>query len=226
MLSGISERLEDLTARLGLGGLPAPVALAALAFAAGALVWAGMRWVPVSGPEIAGEESTVASGTGAGMAASGRAGEATPASQVTVHVVGAVRRPGVYRLPAGSRGEDALKAAGGALANADPAALNLARVLQDGEQLQVPAKGEVQAAQAGAGQGASGGAAAVGAKVDINRATAEQLDALPGVGPATAAKIVQEREANGPYRSVDDLMRVPGIGPKKLDALKDLVSVG
>jgi competence protein ComEA len=158
---------------------------------------------------------------------------ATESASVTVHVVGAVRMPGVYTLHKGARAADAVQAAGGFLGDAAPAALNLARLVEDGEQVVVPTAAEVAAGAtagspgggAGAAGAGAGGAAAVGGKVNLNTANATQLDALPGVGPATAAKIVADRETNGPFRSPDDLMRVPGIGAKKYDALKDLVTV-
>lgn len=207
------ERIEELAARAGLRRLSPAVLGAALALMLAALGWAAFRWTPSSGPEIV-EGVEAARDAGA-------SGKPTESAEVVVHVVGAVRRPGVYRLPKGARAEDAVAAAGGALGSADLSALNLARAVADGEQLAVPAKGEAPAP----GQEAPGGAKG-GGKLDLNRATVEELDALPGIGPSTAAKIVQEREANGPYRSVDDLMRVPGIGPKKLDALKDLVTAG
>jgi competence protein ComEA len=152
------------------------------------------------------------------QSAAGRGAPAVAAS-VTVQVVGEVRHPGVYELTGGARVRDAAAAAGGLLGGADEAAINLARVVVDGEQIVVPRKGE-GAGAAGVGTGA---ATAPPAKVDLNTATAEQLDALPGVGPATAAKIISDRAANGPFRSVDDLMRVPGIGPAKFGALKDLI---
>ncbi|GAV31137.1 MAG: ComEA family DNA-binding protein [Anaerosomatales bacterium] len=146
----------------------------------------------------------------------------TPAAAgVVVHVVGAVRRPGVYSLPAGSRVGDAVAAAGGTLGNAATEAVNLARVLNDGEQVRIPSADEASAAVA-----ASGVASDAPRKVNINTATAAELDALPGIGPATAQKIVDDRARNGPFASPEDLMRVPGIGPKKFDALKDLVTTG
>lgn len=234
MLSEIREKFEEFAARAGLASVPTPVLVAAVMLAAGALVWAAMRWAPgatAGGTFAATEPSAQAAGVSRAASASV---EPTASREVVVHVVGQVRHPGVYRLETGARAEDAVKAAGGFLGNADEAALNLARVVADGEQLAVPRKG--QAAATG-GTGASGASAAPGAgaagaqapsrgKVDLNHATAQQLDALPGVGPATAAKIVKDRDDNGPFRTVEDLMRVPGIGPKKLDALKDLVTAG
>jgi competence protein ComEA len=147
-------------------------------------------------------------------------------SSVTVHVVGEVRHPGVYELPGGARAIDAVDAAGGLLGDAEQSAVNLARVVADGEQIAVPRQGEASTGATGAGTSAGTSAGTAGAKVDINTATAEQLDALPGVGPATAAKIIADRTSNGPFRNVDDLMRVPGIGPAKFDALKDLITAG
>jgi competence protein ComEA len=136
-------------------------------------------------------------------------------AQLVVDVAGAVRRPGLYRLAAGTRIADAVAAAGGASARADVTLVNLAAPLADGEQVLVPARG---AAAAGAG-----GSPSPTAPLDLNTASAEQLDALPGVGPATAQKIIDYRVAHGPFRSVDELEGVPGIGPSKLAQLKGLV---
>jgi competence protein ComEA len=141
---------------------------------------------------------------------------------ILVHVAGAVVVPGVYELPGAARIREALVAAGGPTADADWNALNLAAPIADGTRLYVPVVGEtppvpiVTAPVAGADQ--------LAGPVDINRATASELDALPGVGPATAAAIVTERERNGPFVGVDDLDRVPGIGPAKLAAIRDLVT--
>jgi competence protein ComEA len=158
-------------------------------------------------------------------AESAEAGRPAVPTSVTVHVVGAVARPGVYALPAGARCADAVAAAGGLLGPADQSAVNLARVVADGEQIVVPVVGEAPAGGA-LGAGGRGGAGAVsGGKVDLNTATVADLDTLPGVGPATAAKIVADREENGPFRTPEDLMRVPGIGAKRFDVLKGLVSV-
>jgi competence protein ComEA len=135
------------------------------------------------------------------------------AAQLVVDVAGAVERPGLYHLAAGTRIADAVAAAGGATRKADIALLNLAAPLADGEQVLVPARG----------QAAAGGAASPTAPVDLNTATAEQLDALPGIGPATAQKIIDYRQAHGPFHAVDELEGVPGIGPSKLAQLKGLV---
>jgi competence protein ComEA len=132
-----------------------------------------------------------------------------------VDVAGAVRRPGLYRLAPGTRVDDAVAAAGGATAHADVSAVNLAAPLADGEQVVVPVRG---AAVEG------GGAAGSTGPVDLNSATPEQLDTLPGVGPSTAARIVAYRQQHGPFHSLAELDGVSGIGPSKLAELKGLVT--
>lgn len=141
---------------------------------------------------------------------------------ILVHVAGAVIEPGVYELPRDARVREALVAAGGPTADADWNALNLAAPVADGTRLYVPIVGE--APPTAIVSEPVGGEDQPTGPVDVNRATAVELDALPGVGPATAAAIVTERERNGPFVGVDDLERVPGIGPAKLAALRDAVT--
>jgi competence protein ComEA len=152
-----------------------------------------------------------------------------PPAPIVVDVVGAVRRGGVVRLRAGARVIDAIEAAGGATAGADLTRLNLAAALADGARVAVPeVGGSAPAVDPGAVVGAPAGgdgAASPDAPVDLNTANADQLDALPGVGPATAAAIIKDREAHGPFRSVADLGRVRGIGDAKLEQLRDFVRV-
>jgi len=136
-----------------------------------------------------------------------------------VHVAGAVRRPGVYRLRAGARVADAVRRAGGARRRADLSAVNLASELQDGRQVLVPLRA------AGGGAAAVAGATAPGVPLDLNTATVEQLDELDGIGPATAQQIVSYREAHGGFGSVEELDQVPGIGETRLAALRDKVRV-
>jgi competence protein ComEA len=153
-------------------------------------------------------------------------GEVAPTSSL-IHVVGAVRRPGVYRLPAGARVQDAIRRAGGARPGADLQAINLAAKVADAQQVAVPRKGRAAAVGGTAPSGDAGAAGAVGtgAPVNLNAATAEQLDTLDGVGPATAQKILEYRQAHGGFRTVDDLAQISGIGPKRLEALRGQVTV-
>jgi len=171
--------------------------------------------------------AVVYAGRGDGVAASPRpapslevAAAEEGGSGLVVHVAGAVRRPGVYRLRAGARVADAVERAGGARRRADLGAVNLAAELQDGRQVLVPlrTKGGVAAATAG-------GATAPGVPLDLNTATVEQLDELDGIGPATAQQIVAYREEHGGFGSVEELDQVPGIGETRLAALRDKVRV-
>ena len=148
-----------------------------------------------------------------------QAASPSPSPPVTVHVVGEVRKPGVVQLPAGSRVVDAVKAAGGLRRGGELGGTNLARVLTDGERIEIG--GQDAAAGAGTG-GPTGGSAG---PLDLNSATAEQLDALPGVGPVTAAKILAWRSTHDRFSVVDELAEVPGIGPKTLADLRPLVRV-
>ncbi len=252
---------------LGLSGEERVVVLAlvGLALAAGVLLWWQGR-----APSLGWEGATGAAAV-AGSGASGEAGqpggatggsgdpgsaeadsaaasaEEAPAEVLTVHVAGAVARPGVYCLPAGSRVVDAVNAAGGPTAAADPNAVNLARPLADGERFYLPTRAEVKSlgpgsvtwpgaasGQAGAsgvgpsGPGdllVSGGAGGARGKVDLNSATLAELDSLPGIGPTLAARIVQYRTENGPFASPEELLNVSGIGEKKLAEIRDLVTV-
>ena len=148
------------------------------------------------------------------------------AGPVVVHVAGAVAVPGVYELVPGARVEAAIRAAGGMAPSADPAALNLAAIVADGERVYVPVVGETPPPPPPpvVASAATGSTVAPG-PVDLNHADADQLDGLPGIGPATAAAIVDHRTRNGPFASVDDLEAVRGIGPAKLEAIRELVTV-
>jgi competence protein ComEA len=139
--------------------------------------------------------------------------------RLVVDVVGAVRRPGLYRLARGTRVADAVAAAGGLAARAERTGVNLAAPVADGQQVVVPARvaGGVGGSVAGASASASAG------PVSLSVATPEQLDALPGIGPSTAAKILAFRQQHGAFRSVEELDAVPGIGPARIAELKGLV---
>jgi competence protein ComEA len=140
-----------------------------------------------------------------------------PAPMLFVNVVGAVRRPGLYRLKDGSRVADAVSRAGGPTPKAQIELVNLAARIADGEQIVVPRRGLANPSAT-----ASGGAVAAG-PVHLNSATLEQLDALPGVGPVTAQKILDYRQQHGAFGSVDELDAIAGIGPARLEQLRGLV---
>lgn len=208
--------------------------------AAPPVAWEAQAGTGAGGPGSAGVQVGQGAGGAAGAGASGDgAGTGEEPAEIVVSVVGLVRHPGVVTLPGGARVADAIMAAGGLLPEADPASVNHARRMSDGEQILVtdqpadpggpeapgpPGGGAGAAGQPGgaAGAGAAGG---TGATVNINTADAAALDQLPGVGPSTAAKIIAHREANGAFGSVEELMEVPGIGPAKFEALKDMVTV-
>ena len=142
---------------------------------------------------------------------------------IVVHITGAVPRPGVYALPEGARVQDAISAAGGFLAEAEKSGINLARVLEDGEQIDIPY-----------GEGASIVIPTPGVEVisssseliNINTAPLFELDLLPGIGPTTAQKIIDYRETNGPFTTIEDIINVSGIGPGTFERIKDLITVG
>jgi len=140
---------------------------------------------------------------------------------VVVHVAGAVRKPGVYRIRATGRVRDAVREAGGAVPGGDANAVNLAAKVADGQQVVIPRRVAAPASTAAGAQATS--APAAPGPISLSSATTEQLQELDGVGPATADKIVAWRTANGGFRSVDDLGQVPGIGAKRLATLRPLV---
>jgi competence protein ComEA len=143
----------------------------------------------------------------------------TVESRLVVDVVGGVRRPGLYRLAQGARVADALARAGGLTPKADRTLVNLAAPLADGQQVIVPLR-----VAGGAGPSGGSSSAPPAGPVHLNVATLEQLDALPGVGPVTAQKILDYREKHGAFGSVDELDAISGIGPARLDQLRDLVA--
>jgi competence protein ComEA len=153
------------------------------------------------------------------LPAPARSAKPAAAKLLVIDVAGAVRRPGLYRLQTGSRIDDAIAAAGGVTAKAQLDAINLAAPVADGEQVVVPGSG---AAGAPAASPPAAGSAP-SAPLDLNTATAEQLEALPGIGPVTAQKILDYRQAHGAFRSVAELEGVPGIGPAHMAQLKGLV---
>jgi len=143
---------------------------------------------------------------------------------IIVHITGAVPRPGVYALAKGSRVQDAISAAGGFLADADRTGINLARALDDGEQLDIPyvAGAEPVVLEPAATQAPSNDLNLI----NINTASQSELESLPGIGPTTARKIIEYRTANGPFVNKEDIVNVSGIGPGTYERIKDLITVG
>lgn len=226
-----SAPLGRLARRYGVvGRRAAAAALVLVLLVAGAAAAAGMA--ATGGVEVVREEGPAApaSGGSAEPGAEGEArgdeaageGEGVAEGLVVVHVDGAVGAPGVYALGGEPRVNDAIVAAGGLAEGADTSGINLAARLSDGEKVHVPLVGE--APQAGA-EPASGEPGGSDGPVNLNTATVEELDELPGVGEATALAIVEDRERNGPFSSPEDLMRVSGIGEKKFEKLEGLVCV-
>ena len=182
--------------------------------------------VPVDAqlPRASGPAAGASGGSPAPTAASPPAVDGAP---IVVHVAGAVVQPGLHDLAAGARVADAVAAAGGAAADADLDRLNLAAPLADGRRIYVLRRGEAtEPAVVGGGGAASGpGGVAAPGPIDLNSATAEQLDTLPGIGPATAQAIIAYRQQHGRFRSVDELLEVRGIGDARMEQLRPLVVV-
>ncbi|MGI6045425.1 MAG: helix-hairpin-helix domain-containing protein [Eggerthellaceae bacterium] len=175
-----------------------------------------MLWSLVQNPEVSFDQVEDASAVE--ERGSNEVGENS--ASLFVYVSGAVEKPGVYELSMGTRVNDAVELAGGLTSDADLEAINLARMLEDGEQINIPHKGSTTGSQTASQQGSTNQG-----KVNINTASIEELESLPGVGEATAKKIVDERESNGRFKSIEDLKRVSGIGKKKFEKLKDQISV-
>jgi len=201
---------RDSTARIDdmdVFSLPRVRTIAAAGAVLVALVFAGRVLIPVGAPE----SSSVAAPVAPPRVSRG---------VVVVHVVGGVRRPGLYRLPLGSRVADAVRRAGGPTRRADTQLVNLAAPLADGTQVVVPLR---QPPPSAGGTSAAAGIAPSG-PVHLNTATLEELDALPGVGPVTAQKILDYRQQHGAFSSVDELDAISGIGPARLEQLRELVA--
>jgi competence protein ComEA len=190
---------------------------------------------PAEGAEAHRASTTTAPSPGTDPAVAAAGAPDGPATEVVVHAIGAVSRPGLYRLPPSARVADLVEAAGGFAPDADPDRMNLAAPLSDGVRVWVPRRGEaegppvVNGGDGGAPVAAvppvGGDPEATAGPVDLNTATLAMLDTLPGVGPSTAQAILDHRTANGPFRSVDDLLEVRGIGDAKLAQLRNKVRV-
>jgi competence protein ComEA len=206
--------------RVERGVLPAVVLVVVGAVVGASVLWlmAWPRGAPVPAAPGGAWPSSVSPGTAVTPAGGPTDGPAT----VVVDVAGAVRRPGVVELPAGSRVIDAVSAAGGTRTHADTTTVNLARVLVDGEQVVVPGRGQQGSPSSALSPVATPGATS---PVDLNTATLEQLDALPGIGPVLAQRIIDWRTANGGFSTVDQLREVSGIGDATFADLEPLVDV-
>jgi competence protein ComEA len=187
-----------------------------------ALLLVGARWVKQASAEEAGGGVSVAGAAGTDSGSAGGSFELEPGGgDVVVHVAGAVRDPGVYRLPAGSRVTDAVERAGGASAAAALDGINLAARLADGQQVVMPAKlTGPSGVTSGSGTGAAAGAAGSEAPISLGTATVEELDTIEGIGPVTAQEIVEFRDQHGGLSSVEDLDEISGIGPATMEALQ------
>lgn len=237
------EHAESLKAKLHLSTVPRPVFAGVVAvlllvmLASIYLVASASNAGPfeVARPETSMEADTLPENSAGQQGAPARADDAAKGSldvviaeaedaepaKLCVHVDGCVGAPGVYYLDEGSRIIDAVQAAGGAGADANTAAVNLAEVVQDGQQIVVPSNNDEVGTLSSSSSPASPSPSPSSGLVSINRASAAELQTVKGIGEATAEKIIAEREANGPFASVDDLTRVSGIGEKKLETLRD-----
>ena len=212
--SSLRERLEALGGRRhqawAVAGVVAVVVLGAL------FLWSRGGTTRVAPPATAPAASAAPPQAQATVAA--------PAGVVLVHVAGAVRRPGLYELDAGARVADAVRAAGGPLRRADLDALNLAESLVDGAKIEVSARGQTAAGSSALTAAPTATPSPGVAVIDLNTADAQQLETIPGVGPVTAAAILEYRSQIGSFTSVDQLLEVPGIGPVTLENMRPYVT--
>lgn len=215
-----------ITQALARAGCSPAEALALGLLAVGAVTALGLLWFTSRPSAVAAPPAPLAVASPAVLPSEGAAVAPSPPSEIVVHLTGQVDQPGVYRLPGGSRLADALPLAGGPLPGAALESLNLARVLADGEHVHVPAPGEAPLPAApAAGAGATLGTAPSDALVDLNLATLAELDALPGVGPVLAQRILDHRAAIGGFRDVGQLREITGIGERIFQNVAPRVSV-
>lgn len=217
----VSVKLKSLSRRAGLARVPLPVLACIVVACIVLVVLALVRFVPT---ETSASQDFEAPAQAEEQAASEQDSDVR---QVGVDVEGAVASPGLYLVSADARVNDAVAAAGGMTSDADRQRVNLAQKVEDGMQVYVPSREEAPAATGttttGAGQASSSGASK--GKVNLNTASAEELQTLSGIGPSLSQRIIDYRQANGHFKSVDDLRKVSGIGDTRFKSLKDLVCV-
>ena len=217
----VSVKLKSLSRRAGLARVPLPVLACIVVACIVLVVLALVRFVPT---ETSASQDFEAPAQAEEQAASEQDSDVR---QVGVDVEGAVASPGLYLVSADARVNDAVAAAGGMTSDADRQRVNLAQKVEDGMQVYVPSREEAPAATGttttGAGQASSSGVSK--GKVNLNTASAEELQTLSGIGPSLSQRIIDYRQANGPFKSVDDLRKVSGIGDTRFKSLKDLVCV-
>ncbi len=220
------DEVDSLRSKLGFSRIN-PLALIGIAFVSIAVVVAIClsAWGLFSSPGVVVDRSQSSSE----QTESGGGAEVAAPDLIYVHVVGAVEAPGMVELQSGSRVSDAVNAAGGFASDADQLSVNLARQVSDGEQIVV---GSTQTSavdsasgESPSGSGADAGSTVVSGKVNINTATADQLTTLKGIGESTAQKIIDYRQQNGSFKSIEDIKNVSGIGDKKYAAIKDSITV-
>lgn len=215
--------LEGLRERLAGAGIGKPAVIGVVAVIVLVTVLATGR---LSGAVTASEFAVTPAGSEQSETAGAAQVETEESSTVFVHVTGAVEQPGLCEVAAGSRVADAVQAAGGFSEQAVTDSVNLARVVQDGEQIHVASVEEATQAAQVPTAATEGAASAPGAGlVNINRASEDELVSLPGIGESIAARIVSDRQANGPYQTIEDLKRVSGVGDKKFEAIRDLICI-
>lgn len=202
------------------------LALTALALGAVFYLWPEGESQPLAGRPVAVAEQGKPAGDNASPEKSKvDSGQITPGGKLVVFVSGAVKQPGVFELPPGSRVEDAVKAAGGFGALADNQKLNLARSVADGEGIEVPRRPAAEATGVSGTVASPGVGGATGGMVRLNSATQGELESLPGIGPALAGRIIEYRSRHGAFKRIEDVQQVPGIGAGRFKQMRDRLSL-
>lgn len=217
---------DDLLPALAARLRATPAELAGLAVLLAGVVAVAVVLSRPSGGAPSGDGAVVGSSDAVGTPTASVLAPAGGPAELTVHVTGAVATPGVLMLPAGARVADAVRAAGGLTGDADPGGLNLARPVSDGEQIVVPVVALPGSASRWGEPPRAAGATTADGRIDLNRATAGELEELPGVGPVLAERIVAYRAEHGPFTEVGQLREVSGIGERTFQSLAELVAVG